>query len=782
MIRGRSSTRNWQSVVALLWLTLTPSWVGGQATPTPITSDVALLAVSSETGTLTPASPTANVSFILDAVPRVTFSVVCSVNATVQVTTPTGTIVTAATASGLGVDFDQLSLPGDSGAAEFHTEIAFGRTGTPPAAGSYTVRLSATAPPAAGAGFLVAMLPDSDIRAGLGIPAAETVTAQAVVLTAFAFKGSNPITGASATATVKLSSGGSASTITLLDNGSGPDLHPNDGLYSATFTPTAAGTYVVLGRVQKTTGAISDQFQRDAQVLLKVSDRTSRLRGDYTFATPDGNGDSRFDKLCVQTGVILNTAGEFMVSLSLAASNGSTVTAADRLVVSGASSTVLTVTIPASDVRSLGVNGPYTITSVRLDQLTDTDTVFLDQATGTIMTTPAYNLSSWDRSLVELLPNQTTSSLVDVDGDGAAEALRVSVGINSIAAGSYLTTATLSDDRGDIAATAGGLQSLSSGNQNMLFQFDGCTIAHSGVLGPYVLGDLLIAPQTTQVGASMFMNPDASFDYQLTQFCDNCAAWPNPSQCDSDGDGVGDGCVCIGDCNANGTVTANELTTSFLVLRGANPVSACPSGDIDKSGDITVAEYYKLIQLQAHYAFNPCPDGSEACIGGAPGVGGVASPGATLQLGLSDTPMRAGPNGTFSLLIGSSGPHAGAQLDIVFDTAVLSINPATDCGLGTGVSSSTHSAFAYFASSPSVPAGRQRLRVIVADKDGAAPVSNFSGGYLAFCNFFVKPSAPLGDTQLIAERPHVCDPNGDELSTIAISRTLTIVTGCTGCC
>jgi len=311
---------------------LAPPASHGQATPTPTPMDIALSASSVESGTLTTGSPSATRAFILDGVPRVTFSIVSSASVTVQVTTATGTVVTAANAASLNVDFVQFSLAGESQTTEFHTEVTFGRIGSPPTAGTYTVAVSSGAPPLGGVGFLISMLPESEIRVGLAMPVSESFTAQAMALTAFVFDGTAAITDATATASIRLTTGGATFNVTLLDNGTGDDSALGDGLYSGSFTPLTAGRYLVLVRVQKTTGAAADRFQRDAQFVLDVSDRTSRLNGTYAFSTPDANGDSRFEKLCIQTGLTLASAGEFLVSLTLQASNGATVNATDEVV------------------------------------------------------------------------------------------------------------------------------------------------------------------------------------------------------------------------------------------------------------------------------------------------------------------------------------------------------------------------------------------------------------------------------------------------------------------
>ena len=52
-------------------------------------------------------------------------------------------------------------------------------------------------------------------------------------------------------------------------------------------------------------------------------------------------------------------------------------------------------------------------------------------------------------------------------------------------------------------------------------------------------------------------------------------------------------CECVGDCNLDGRVRANEITIMINIINGEAPLESCPaadfSGDGVRANDITIA-------------------------------------------------------------------------------------------------------------------------------------------------------------------------------------------------
>ena len=65
---------------------------------------------------------------------------------------------------------------------------------------------------------------------------------------------------------------------------------------------------------------------------------------------------------------------------------------------------------------------------------------------------------------------------------------------------------------------------------------------------------------------------------------------------------------CVGDCNADGRVSINELVTGVGIALGTNPLASCPALDRDDNGRVTIAELIAAV----NNALNTCPLGPRA--------------------------------------------------------------------------------------------------------------------------------------------------------------------------
>ena len=61
--------------------------------------------------------------------------------------------------------------------------------------------------------------------------------------------------------------------------------------------------------------------------------------------------------------------------------------------------------------------------------------------------------------------------------------------------------------------------------------------------------------------------------------------------------------TCVGDCNGNNTVKADELVTQVAIALGNSPVSACMAGDVGQDAQITIDE----IVTAVNSALPGCP-------------------------------------------------------------------------------------------------------------------------------------------------------------------------------
>ena len=233
---------------------------------------------------------------------------------------------------------------------------------------------------------------------------------------------------------------------------------------------------------------------------------------------------------------------------------------------------------------------------------------------------------------------------------------------------------------------------------------------------------------------------------------------------------------CIGDCNLDGQVHVNELIKAIDMVLGNQPLVNCPQADASIDRIVTVGE----IATATNYALNGCPtivtDGGGASI-------------ETVNLGMFE---RTGyPGGTVNMLVELSGsgttPVAGSQLDLVYDSSILS-DPT--CALQVS-SLPTTALKTSSPTDPNTPAGMERYRVVVMDvpglldsdgdgqdDDGAisGSASTYGDGFLVNCQFTIDAAATIGTvTTIEAHNASVCEASGTEMLTTVTNGTVEVI-------
>jgi hypothetical protein len=133
--------------------------------------------------------------------------------------------------------------------------------------------------------------------------------------------------------------------------------------------------------------------------------------------------------------------------------------------------------------------------------------------------------------------------------------------------------------------------------------------------------------------------------------------------------------------------------------------------------------------------------------GGGAGVGtGTAAVNIGDALGI--------PGGTATVVVSLATENAevaSAQIDVMFDPAILSINP-DDCVKDARLTAQALNVFVL---------GGDTLRVAVSDQ--SPPIAQLTAGSLASCPFQIADDAPLGDTDLVADRVVVGSRSGQRI-------------------
>jgi hypothetical protein len=213
-------------------------------------------------------------------------------------------------------------------------------------------------------------------------------------------------------------------------------------------------------------------------------------------------------------------------------------------------------------------------------------------------------------------------------------------------------------------------------------------------------------------------------------------------------------------------------TSSFT--RNAS-LNAC--NDLDRDGMVTVDQVNQAIL-----------DSLQDC----PGIGGGARLGSMAQGVVAPNSLLASPlsaMATTTLTIGSvsgsrgamvvipvtlsggPGGYVGAQVDVLYPTAVLSVpNPTAPCTL-TAPGLPASALKTSFPTSPPAPSGKRRLRLAVIDTANRTP---FGNGAWVSCTFQILSNAPLGGSTVAGQLQVVNDAAARKLPSGVVNGVVTV--------
>jgi hypothetical protein len=231
-------------------------------------------------------------------------------------------------------------------------------------------------------------------------------------------------------------------------------------------------------------------------------------------------------------------------------------------------------------------------------------------------------------------------------------------------------------------------------------------------------------------------------------------------------------CVpCIGDCDHGGQVTVDELLRGIsYALGGQLPDAPDTCYPADGNSDRTV--FINELVAATDNLIRGCGSGGAG--------GGQGGSGVTITIGSTTGPRGA----TVAIPVAlSDGAVAGAQVDIVFNTSVLSIsNPSSNCSLGAApAETGAHTLLVSTPTMPAPPAGHQRLRLLIIPSFASSSIATFNPGTMASCNFTIGTEAPLGPSSLLAQLPGASDTSGNEIVAVGQSGQVTVQCGPCGC-
>jgi len=311
-------------------------------------------------------------------------------------------------------------------------------------------------------------------------------SSEPMVITADLENNGNPITGSNVQAKIILPDN-SFTVIPLLDDGNGADAVAGDGIYSGTFSDdTQGGIYQII------VDAVGENpaFSREAMLITSAASSTSTLSGTFSDVANDTNSDGLYENLVINVGVNIDAAGYYRILGELTDSTGNPIGEAEYAGDLTPGQQTASLSFNGTDIFNHGVDGPYTLSSVRLTQDVDGTMVPVEELQNAYQTA-AYDYIQFQHPSILVLKVDSDQG-IDDNANGLFDRLEVNLSINLLHSGYYQWSGRLVDINGKEIGFAGNSGQLDAGSDIITLDFTGSTIGHNGVDGPYFVTDLLI--------------------------------------------------------------------------------------------------------------------------------------------------------------------------------------------------------------------------------------------------------------------------------------------------
>lgn len=257
----------------------------------------------------------------------------------------------------------------------------------------------------------------------------------------------------------------------------------------------------------------------------------AELTGQYSEAGIDSDNNGFYESLSVAVQVNVSTAGKIRVAGTLAYG--------EAWVHAGATASLevgthwLTLHFAGQDIYRHRTNGPYAI-EILLDQESWFNTEFVADT----YTTTAYQFSAFEPPSV-ILTGVFADTVVDTDGDGRYDVLRIQAEVDVRQAGTYTLTGTL-DGPSDTIQVPYTTVSLMPGQQMVDLDVLGQGIFNSQQDGPYVLQRVEVENPSKQI-VDFMVEAHTTAPYTHAQFQAPSAYIISNSATDQGLDSDGDG-------------------------------------------------------------------------------------------------------------------------------------------------------------------------------------------------------------------------------------------------
>ena len=249
-----------------------------------------------------------------------------------------------------------------------------------------------------------------------------------VTLEAALSDGTTLLTGATITGQVTQPDD-STLTLSFYDDGTHGDATANDGIQTAQFNASSTNGHATIEL-----NAAQGNATRSLNTSIAVATQTAQFQ-QVTNETPiDSNGNGLNDSLDLELSVNVITSGHFEFQ-------GMLVDESDQLITTAYYSTLMagtgplpaglqtiTLSFDGEAIQQHGVDGPYTLTNLSINDVSDYSLV-VDSATD-VYTTATYQADQFERSLLSLAGG--SEEVMDADANGRYDQLTISVTLNVV--------------------------------------------------------------------------------------------------------------------------------------------------------------------------------------------------------------------------------------------------------------------------------------------------------------------------------------------------------------
>lgn len=349
-----------------------------------------------------------------------------------------------------------------------------------PEDGDWTVRIEFPAAPEFTVVF-VTVFSNTRFHTGIAIAGDTFLTDQDVSLGLLILENSLPVLGLSPNIVIT-HEGGTVVNAIGLDDGVEADGLAGDGLYSVTFTFPQAGTYTIEGSATIPTS--DGDVLRTARHIVEVTDPAVFLlsAAPNLILEPGGTCIERvdFDLL-----IDVQRAGVFIASVDLTDPLGQTVQDREEQTVA-LGPNLFTLSFSSQVIRAgLAENGPYTVSVIRVLELTDTLRLAFRDLEGDISIEK--NLADFCAPPLELEAELQVDQILR---DGFIGALELTFPVTVQVAGSYQISFTLAGSEGGSIPPVGVTRSLVVGRNEVTVSVPAASFLTSD--GPYRMIALLV--------------------------------------------------------------------------------------------------------------------------------------------------------------------------------------------------------------------------------------------------------------------------------------------------